>query len=290
MTLTSGLASAEGADLYYERRGDGPPLLMITGAGGDSGYYAAAADILASDYTVITYDRRGNSRSVLHGEPVTISLPEQSADAVAVLAANGFGSARIFGNSGGATIALDLAARYREVADAVVAHEPPVPSVLADPSEYLAKFDEIDRALVAEGWQAAFGMFQIKIGLVPPSPRPELMALLLKPARYLPAGPYRDTMIRVSGNWPYLMTYEMRPFIDFRPDLDKIISNRVKIALACGTATRDPQAIEISDRAAELLGVDCVRFSGGHMAPTELPRKFAPELAALLARLGARRR
>jgi|SRR5579875_1269336 len=283
-SVTSGLAPADGTDLYYERRGAGPPLLMITGGGGDSGYYAAAADILASDYTVITYDRRGNSRSRLHGEPVPITMAGQSADAVAVLAANGFGSAAIFGNSGGASIAFDLAARHPEVTEAVVAHEPPVPRVLADPREYLAQFDEIDRVLITEGWQAAFTQFQVRIGLVPPA-RPEILAFLLKPASYLPPGPHRDTMIRISGNWPYMMRYEVRSFIDFTPELDTIAGNGVKIAVACGAATRDPRAAEISDRAAALLGTDCVRFSGGHTAPTEMPRTFAPELAALLARL-----
>lgn len=283
-SMTSGLAEAAGADLYYERRGDGPPLLMITGGGGDGGYYADAADILASDYTVITYDRRGNSRSPLHGDPVMISLAGQSDDAVAVLAANGFGSARIFGNSGGASIALDLAARHPQVTEAVVAHEPPVPLVLDDPREFLADFEEIEHVLATEGWQAAFMQFQIKIGLLPPA-RPELLAFLLKPASYLPPGPRRDAMIRTNANWPYMLRYEVRPFIDFRPDLDKIVSSQVKIALACGTATRDKRAVEISDRTAALLGTECVRFSGGHTAPTDMPRTFAPELAALLTHL-----
>jgi acetyltransferase/esterase len=284
-TVTSGLARAAGADLYYERRGTGPPLLMITGGGGDGGYFTAAADLLADRYTVITYDRRGNSRSPLHGPPAAITMPGQSADAVAVLAANGFGSAAIFGNSGGATIALDLAARHPEVAGLVIAHEPPVPSVLADAREYLAQFEEIDRVLATEGWRAALLMFQITIGLVPPA-RPEVHELLLKPAAFLPPGPRRDTMTRVSGNWAYMMHYEVRPFTDYRPDLGRIRGNRVPIVLACGTATKDPWQVEMSVRAAELLGTECVRFSGGHSAPMEIPRTFAPELAALLARLG----
>jgi pimeloyl-ACP methyl ester carboxylesterase len=70
----SGIAKAAGADLYFERRGAGPPLLLIAGGGGDCGAYRALADDLASDYTVLTYDRRGNSRSPLHYEPVEISM------------------------------------------------------------------------------------------------------------------------------------------------------------------------------------------------------------------------
>ena len=159
-----------------------------------------------------------------------------------------------------------------------------MPSVLADPSGYLAQFEEIERLLATEGWQAAFLKFQVNIGLVP-SARPEVLRLLLEPGSFLPSGPHRDMMIRVSGNWAYLMTHEMRPFIDYRPDLGRIVSNRVPIVVACGTSTRNQRSVEISVRAAELLGTECVRFSGGHTAPVEMPRTFAPELAALLGRL-----
>ena len=57
---TSGVAPADGADLYFERRGDGPPLLLIAGGGGDCGAFEALADILASSYTVLSYDRRAH--------------------------------------------------------------------------------------------------------------------------------------------------------------------------------------------------------------------------------------
>jgi pimeloyl-ACP methyl ester carboxylesterase len=49
--------------LYYELRGSGPPLLLIMGATGDAGHFATVADQLADELTVLTYDRRGNSRS-----------------------------------------------------------------------------------------------------------------------------------------------------------------------------------------------------------------------------------
>lgn len=38
-TVTPGVARADGADLYFELRGDGPPLLMIAGGGGDGGAF-----------------------------------------------------------------------------------------------------------------------------------------------------------------------------------------------------------------------------------------------------------
>lgn len=143
----TGMARADGADLYFERRGRGPALLLILGGGGDCGYYAALAGILASEYTVITCGRRGNSRSRLHEDNAELVMAEQSADALAVLHASGFTSARIFGNSGGATIALDLAAHHPHVAEAVVAHEPPVLAVLPDAAACRAIYDDIGKVL-----------------------------------------------------------------------------------------------------------------------------------------------
>ena len=41
----------EGAEIYCERRGNGPLLLLITGAMEDAEFYSSTADILADTYT-----------------------------------------------------------------------------------------------------------------------------------------------------------------------------------------------------------------------------------------------
>ena len=278
----SGVAEADGADLYFERRGDGPPLLMITGGGGDGAYYSAIADILASDYTVMTYDRRGNSRSALRGAPARISMAEQSADAATVMRACGFESATVFGNSGGATIALDLAATRPQATRTVVAHEPPVPRVLPDADDYLAIYDEIERALQIQGWQAAFTLFQVRIGHMPQD-RPELMTALLDPAQVFPPGPVLDVMQRVSSNWEYMMRYEMRSCIDYVPDLDQIADSGVRVVLAAGAESSEPSR-RICTVIAGQLGTEFAEFPGGHTAPMEIPQAFAARLRSLLAR------
>jgi pimeloyl-ACP methyl ester carboxylesterase len=52
-----------GIRIYYEKRGRGPAVLFVSGATGDAGHWTTVADILADTYTVITYDRRANSRT-----------------------------------------------------------------------------------------------------------------------------------------------------------------------------------------------------------------------------------
>src|SRR5262249_58033628 len=107
---------------YYEVRGQGPPLLMISGGGGDAGFFLFVADILADEYKVITYDRRGNSRSTSR-DPQNFEISQQSRDAVAVLRAVGETAALVFGNSGGAGIALDLAKTPPQAGRAAVGAE-----------------------------------------------------------------------------------------------------------------------------------------------------------------------
>jgi len=46
----------EGAQIYCERMGKGPLLLLIAGAMGDAGFYSSAAEILADQFTQIRMD------------------------------------------------------------------------------------------------------------------------------------------------------------------------------------------------------------------------------------------
>src|SRR3954447_17343430 len=137
--VTTGYVATEGDDIYYEMRGYGTPLLMISGGGGDAGFFSQVADRLADEYKVITYDRRGNSRSS-RNRPQNFEISQQSRDAVAVLRAVGETAAFVFGNSGGAVIALDMAKTQRQAVIAAVVHEPPVVCVLPDAAKWRRYF------------------------------------------------------------------------------------------------------------------------------------------------------
>jgi pimeloyl-ACP methyl ester carboxylesterase len=125
------IIETDGARLHTERRGDGPPLLLIPGGDGRAANFDAVAGMLAWDYTVLTYDRRGHARSRLtpdaDGKPGAsgqISMAQQSADARAVIERHGFAAAAVLGASAGALIGLDLAASSPDVVQVLVAHEP----------------------------------------------------------------------------------------------------------------------------------------------------------------------
>ena len=77
--------AVNGAELYYEVRGTGPTVLLIMGATGDGGHFDRLADLLADEFTVMTYDRRGNGRSPAPAGWTTTSPEEQADDAAALL-------------------------------------------------------------------------------------------------------------------------------------------------------------------------------------------------------------
>ena len=72
------LQRANEAKLSYELRGDGPPLLLMMGASGYGGVFGRFAECLANEFTVVTYDRRGNGQSPKPTGWTTTSPEEQA--------------------------------------------------------------------------------------------------------------------------------------------------------------------------------------------------------------------
>jgi pimeloyl-ACP methyl ester carboxylesterase len=143
-------ATINGTELYYEVRGTGPPVLLIMGATGDGGHFDAIADVLADEFTVITYDRRGNGRSPAPPGWQTTSAEEQADDAAALLYALETGPAAAFGTSSGGTFALCLLVRHPEAVRGAILHEPGLYALVDD-------FDAVRapiRALVQEAQRA----------------------------------------------------------------------------------------------------------------------------------------
>ncbi|HYY67823.1 MAG TPA: alpha/beta hydrolase [Nitrososphaeraceae archaeon] len=109
----------EGAEIYCERRGSGPLLLLIHGAMEDAGFYSSAADILAKKFTVVSYDRRCSSRSS-GDRSADMTVAQQARDAASIIKAMGFEKAIVLGRSGDAIIGLELAQARPEVIDFLI--------------------------------------------------------------------------------------------------------------------------------------------------------------------------
>ncbi|MFC4591901.1 alpha/beta fold hydrolase [Sphaerisporangium corydalis] len=265
----TGYLKVPGARLYYETRGSGSPLLMIHGGGTDAGSFTAIAPELAEHYTVITYDRRGNSRSHLDGPSADLRLDQQADDAALLLKTLIDTPPHVFGSSGGAIVALELATRYPDRLGTVVAHEPPVPAVLQDAAAQQEKYEAVYQTYRARGVQQAFQQFMtIDPGEEDPA----------ADADY-PADP--DFAPRIQGNQEFLLAHEMLPFTRYRPDLAALRAKLPELVLGVGRY-RAKIATRIVSTLADRLGTQATTFPGDHTGYIWRPREFAEKLHAAL--------
>jgi 3-oxoadipate enol-lactonase len=98
--------------LWFERAGQGPPLLCITGFAISCAVFEPVLPLYAERFDCITYDNRCSGRSATPIRPT--SIPELAADGVALLDALGISSAHVYGVSMGGMIAQELALRFPE--------------------------------------------------------------------------------------------------------------------------------------------------------------------------------
>jgi len=106
----------DGADLFYQVEGKGPPLLLIMGLGYPSDMWWRELPWLTAHFTTVRFDNRGVGRTGTGAER-PYSVERMALDASAVLHAAGFARATVFGVSMGGTIAQELALTHPEAVD-----------------------------------------------------------------------------------------------------------------------------------------------------------------------------
>ena len=100
----------QGARIYWDEQGHGPPVLLIMGLGYTSDMWHRTRPVLAAHYRTVAFDNRGVGRSDVPLGPYPIAL--MASDAASVLDAAGIESAHVFGLSMGGMIAQELTLQY----------------------------------------------------------------------------------------------------------------------------------------------------------------------------------
>ena len=269
-----GLIDANGTTLYYERRGHGTAVVFVSGATGDAGHWAAVADVLSSEFMVVTYDRRGNSRSPRAPDWMATTVDEQADDAAALIRRLQLEPVIALGTSAGAGIVVNVALRHPSVLRGVVLHEPVFQSGVTDADVVRAA----RRAVIDEG-------------LTKGGPRAAIEAYL----RSVAGDNVYDSLDpalreRLLGNAEVLFGIEMAPFIAYEPTPDELASMRVSRAVTAGADNRHPDApghwrYESAQWLAARLATDLVELPGAHMAYLSQPRAFAEAIRPVLREL-----
>lgn len=98
--------------LWYERRGSGEPLLLITGFAISAAVFEPVLPLYQQQFDCVSYDNRGQGRS--GASAWSTSIPQLAGDAVGLLDELGLESAHVYGVSMGGMIAQELAIRFPE--------------------------------------------------------------------------------------------------------------------------------------------------------------------------------
>jgi pimeloyl-ACP methyl ester carboxylesterase len=101
---------ADGLDMWVERRGTGPDVLLIAGLGDPAEAWQFQLEALADRYRLTAFDNRGAGRTPLPAEPFSVAT--MADDAAALLDALEIRAAHVAGFSGGSAITQELALQH----------------------------------------------------------------------------------------------------------------------------------------------------------------------------------
>ncbi|MCL5998242.1 MAG: alpha/beta hydrolase [Chloroflexi bacterium] len=239
---------------------------MIPGGDGGGNGFNAVANLLAGQYTVVTYDRRGAYRSTLDDTAQDVRLEMHSDDAHHLLAALTTEPAYIFGSSAGALIGLDLAIRYPAQVRMLVTHEPPVEGLLPDFDQFQADLLETYRQ---EGGLAALRKFMTQLGV---------NYAQREPGVELPPSSTESATKRGDA----LIAYTFMAVHRYQLDLAALATTPARVVLAAGSAGQSSLGYRCASAVAERLGTTLVEFPSHHAGYMSHPQTFAEKLRDVL--------
>jgi pimeloyl-ACP methyl ester carboxylesterase len=259
-----------GATIFYRVRGSGPLLLILPGGDGDADTTDGLCNQLIDRYTVVTYDRRGLSRSKIEAPDENLTLATHSDDAHGLLAGLTNESAFLFGSSIGALIGLDLVVRHPRQVRLLVAHEPPAWELLSDSERAPAMRlqEEAEDAFRREGAEAAFKRFVTLAAVDYNDREPDAVV----------APPTAERLTNLS----FFFTYDSPAVRRYRLDLAALHAVAKQVVPAVGKSAPNSAPHKAAKALAAGLGQEVVAFPGGHTGWLLRPKAFARRLAETL--------
>lgn len=271
-----------GATLTYDVRSgssDAPPLFIVGLPMAAAGFVTLASHF--TDRTVMTYDPRGSERST-KTDPASRVTPDIHADDLHRLIQElGAGPVDLFGSSGGAITGLALVAKHPDDVRTLVAHEPPLASILPDRENAMAAVRAVHDTYEAKGSGAGMAHFIAVVSHTGEFPDDYAQQPAPDPAMF--GMPAEDDGTRTD---PLLSHMTITPL--YEPDFEALRAASTRIVMAAGEeagtmANRGAFAV------AERLGTEVVAFPSGHggflggeYGQTGKPDAFAAKLRQVL--------
>ena len=272
-----------GATLTYDVRPGGTddaPLFLIGSPMAAAGFGSLAGHF--ADRTIVTYDPRGSERST-KPDMTSQSTPEEHADDLHRIIQEVGGPVDLFASSGGAVNALALIAAHPEDVRTLVAHEPPLASILPDADHAKAAARAVGETYQRNGFGAGMAHFIAVVthqGEFPadfaqqPAPDPAMFGM-----------PAEDDGSRTDP----LLGQNIITCTHYEPDFDALRAASTRIVIAAGAESQGTMASRGAYAVAERLGTTVVVFPsdhggflGGEYGQMGQPEAFAAKLRQVL--------
>jgi pimeloyl-ACP methyl ester carboxylesterase len=276
-----------GAAIVYDVHGpsagaEGQPPLFMIGQPMTAGGFATLASLFP-ERTVVTYDPRGLGRSVRSDGRTDNDPTVQAEDVHAVIEALAAGPVEMFASSGGAVTALALVTAHPHDLSTLVAHEPPLVTVLPD-----AAAAERARVGFRDAYEAGGRGYGMAAFIAMTSWRGEFTdAYFAQPAAD-PAAfgmPADDDGTRDDP----LLSARSEPITAYRPDIEALGLARTRVVIAVGEESERTFTGRAAVALAELLGQHAAVFPshhggflGGESGYAGRPEAFARRLREIL--------
>lgn len=271
------MVQANGAELYCEVTGAGPAVLFVAGGTGDSGHFDRVKPELADEFTIITFDRRGCSRSPRPRGWNATSMAEWADDTAALVKALGLGQVTVFGTSLGADITIELLLRHPELVRYAILHEPVIWPVMQ--AYYEARGQAAEYAEAVERQQQA-----VRAAMASGGARAALEANFLPIVGEIT---YRSidpvVLDRAVANVDTFFGISLPAMLDYRPESQAVAAIPCPVIVL---ASAESPANLFEPTAAWLT--ECgyptrPRLPGGHATYIDRPKDFAAALRPYLS-------
>jgi pimeloyl-ACP methyl ester carboxylesterase len=233
--------SKDGTTIAFDRIGEGPAVVLVSGGSVDRMSLAPLAQELASDFTVLNYDRRGRGPS---GDTPPYAIDREIEDIASVVEAAG-GEAAIFGSSSGAALAMFAAEAGVGIAKLTMWEPPYIPEGFPKPPA-----DQVEQyeTMVAEGRRGdAVEFFMARV--------------VGMPAEFV-AGARTQPWWGATEALAHTLAYDARIMGDYEIPVDRVANVKVPSLVVAGGADV-PFMRETAQALADALPDGQVRFLDG---------------------------
>lgn len=252
-------------DSYVHRKGAGMPLVMVHGIISDSSFFEESAEILAEDYQVITYDRRGYGENTQE-KYSDYSVHAQAEDLAEILEAYCSEPAWVVGNSAGGLIAIEAALFYPELIRGMILIEPSLGYEETEREKLLSWNQELNQ-YVKEG--------RIKSAL-------PAFSRITGGGKGKKAASLKEIK-RSYQNLFAFMYNELNEVQRYLPPAESLKRLPMPVLTAVTEEGRNSIFATSSETGAKKLGWPVVTLPGFHNVAKDLPREFAACIKELLS-------